>query len=125
MFRGISSLSANALASEAGNALYKDDIECVFKLSITKITFSASGYLSVNIPFIKFAQSILVRRSLISICLLPPLGSTSIKILTTPFLTYSSSIRLGCQGAAGIVFFTSPISCLLDSSMQTTGYSES
>ena len=43
------------------------------------------------------------------------------KISTTPFLTYSSSIRFGCPGLHGIGVWTSPINCLLDSSIHTTG----
>ncbi|MCF6336084.1 MAG: hypothetical protein L3J12_10110 [Spirochaetales bacterium] len=43
-------------------------------------------------------------------------------IFATPLRTYSSSIKTGWPGAAGIGGVTSPINCMLDSSIQTTGY---
>jgi len=42
------------------------------------------------------------------------------KMLATPHRTYSSSTNLGWPGAAGIGSCTSPINCILDSSMHTT-----
>ena len=48
-------------------------------------------------------------------------GSISIKILDTPVLMYSSSIKFGCPGFAGSGLLISPISCKLDSSMDSVG----
>ena len=118
----ISSRWARLWAFSGGNASYKEATGCVFKLSITRITFFAFEYLSSSISWIKQAQSIFVRRSVIFTVRFPPRGATSIKIFATPLRTYSSSINTGWLGAAAIGSWTSPINCILDSSMHTTGH---
>jgi hypothetical protein len=47
--------------------------------------------------------------------------ATDISTVQVPSRAYSWSIRMGCPGLPGIGAWTSPIICLLDSSIQTNG----
>lgn len=83
-----SNRSHSPLAWAAGNASYKDPGLCVFTLSKTNVIFLAAGQLSEICPR-KWAQSILVRRSVTFIIRFPAKGSLAIRIEHTPHRRYS------------------------------------
>ena len=67
-----SSRSANLLASSAGKVSYREAILCVLRLSRTRMTFFASGYLSSSICRMNSAQSFAVLLRVIFTYLCPP-----------------------------------------------------
>jgi len=67
---------------------HKEILVHVFRLSITKVIFSASLYCSA-ISSMKIAQSRLLFLSVIVTIRFPASGSQAIKILQTPWRIYS------------------------------------
>ena len=98
----ISSRCARRKASSGENVSYNDEIVCVFKLSITNTTFSASGYCSSSSHLILPAQSFFVLCGNPRAYRQPASGSVKIKILQVPSLMYSKSSRSGFPGFIGI-----------------------
>lgn len=93
----------------------------VLKLPMTNFILIASLYHSSAICLMNFAQSFFVFHSVISMCLLPFKGSEARKIVATPHRSYSKSSLTSCPGLIAVAIRVPLISCLGDSSMQTTG----
>src|SRR5579862_314285 len=81
----------------------------------------ASLYHLSAICLINFAQSTLVFLSITSTCRFPFNGSDTRKMLATPQRSYSKSTLACCPGRIFIAALVSLMSCLGDSSIQTTG----
>ena len=88
---GLPSLLAILRASGAGNALYREEMACVFSLSMTSMILLRSGQLTSTRYLISPAQSIAVRCAHTLTWRMPPRGSTNVKMLQVPFRIYSES----------------------------------
>ena len=74
-------------ARPGSNAAYREASLCVFRLSSTSTTFSASGYTSSASHRTTSAKSTAVRRSVTSTCRQPTSGSETRNRLAVPLRT--------------------------------------
>lgn len=78
--------------------LYTGMQGCVFRLSITRTIFSASGYIESDRRFISSAQSFAIRCPCSLTWYIPPSSSIKAKMLQVPSRVYSESTFLSSSG---------------------------